>query len=151
MLQGTTKLTYVAGETYPASSGYFSVVAVGTGISAGNISLSGQDALVADASNMTGNNATITYTIYIKTLGGKDIDLITVQSFSKSKQGIQGLQGASGADGSAGLNARSVDLIASQLAIAYSPTGTRVTNSISFEAFPKNLEAEAHLTNFICQ
>lgn len=60
----------------------------------------------ADASNMTADNATITFPITVVNSDGGSTTINKVQSFSKSKQGVQGDIGATGdpgADGATGL------------------------------------------------
>ena len=70
-----------------------------------------------------------------------DSELPSAYKWSKflGPQGPQGLTGAAGAAGADGINARAVDLIASQLAIEYDPEGDLVTESILITAYAKNV------------
>jgi hypothetical protein len=87
LFEGATELTY---DGVGTSNGTWKVVASGTNITAGAISDSGLYATVADASAMTGDTASISYTITGKRADGTAISLTATQTFSKSKQGTAG-------------------------------------------------------------
>jgi hypothetical protein len=87
--KGNTELTSVSGTP---TTGQFSVSAVGSSITPGSITVTGNPAVVADHSSMTADLASVTYTINIE----NTTTITKVQSLSKS------IEGADGDDGDAG-------------------------------------------------
>jgi hypothetical protein len=102
-------------------TGQFSVTAVANGISLSTPTSTGNPIIYPDFSGMTGNTASITYTINLE----DNVTITKVQSFSKA------LQGATGASGAAGVNAKSIKLIPSSHVINYTEAGTE-NDSITF-------------------
>ena len=105
VFEGATELDY---DGIGTANGKFNVTASATGITAGAKSESGLTCVFANASNMTADNATITFTIIGKTSAGASFSLIKTQTFAKSRtgqkgdkgdQGLQGIQGTPGSDG----------------------------------------------------
>ena len=91
--KGSTELNSVSGTP---TTGQFSVSAVGSSITPGSITVTGNPAVVADHSSMTADRATVTYTINLE---GTSTQVTKIQSLSKS---IEGADGADGADGDTG-------------------------------------------------
>jgi hypothetical protein len=86
--KGNEKLTGMSGTPFPAD-GEFSVgrnVITGS-VVLGALSFSNDDIICADSSNMTTDEATVQYDIYI---GGTSVVIPRTQSLSKSKQGYVG-------------------------------------------------------------
>jgi len=94
---GVTQLNSVASSGTPGS-GQFTVTAAVSNVTAGAITVTGNTATVADHSDMTANNATVTYTINCENA----VTLTKVQSLSKSLQGASGTDGTDGNDGNDG-------------------------------------------------
>jgi hypothetical protein len=92
VFEGATELDYDGTGT---ANGKFNVTALATGITAGAKSESGLTCVFANASNMTADNATITFTIAGKTADGASFSLTKTQSFAKSRTGQKGDTGAS--------------------------------------------------------
>ena len=98
VFEGTTQLTYDGSSPYSNST--FRVSASGFNVSPGNATtVSGNTRRFANASNMSADIATITYTIVVKDSAGEETTFTRVQSFSKS---ISGTDGDDGDDGDAG-------------------------------------------------
>lgn len=94
---GVTELVYETGTGFPTTNGRFRLAITTSNITAGAVSGSGTTtATVANATAMSADNATITYTINARTPSGQNIAITKVQSFSKSKQGTQGPAGSDG-------------------------------------------------------
>lgn len=89
VFEGATELSYGTGN------GQYQVSASGSGITAGTPSTSGNTRVYGVASNMTSDNATITFTITGKTASGTSFSLTKVQAFAKSRTGQKGDTGAS--------------------------------------------------------
>lgn len=91
--EGATKLTYNGVGT---TAGKWKVTATGVNITPNaTISLaSATDAAIGIASAMTGDNATITYSITGRTSTGVPFSLTETQTFVKQKQGITGTKNA---------------------------------------------------------
>ncbi|HPC14563.1 MAG TPA: hypothetical protein PLN36_09410, partial [Bacteroidales bacterium] len=89
VFEGATELSYGTGN------GQYQVSAVGSGITVGTPSTSGNRRVYGVASNMTSDNATITFTITGKTASGTSFSLTKTQSFAKSRTGQKGDTGAS--------------------------------------------------------
>lgn len=87
--EGSTKLTH---NPNVLSDGEYQVTVSGsTNITPGTISTLGGEAIVADPSNMTSDNATITYNVEIDPLSGEPNQTFSrQQSFSSSKDGPAG-------------------------------------------------------------
>lgn len=93
VFDGTTELTYDGAGT---SNGTYTVVAQGSSITAGAISLSGISAVSAQATNITSAVASIVFTVTGTTLtGGAITGLTKTQSLSKSVNGAPGAPGTS--------------------------------------------------------
>ncbi|REK53198.1 MAG: hypothetical protein DWQ49_12140, partial [Bacteroidetes bacterium] len=114
LFEGTTALDYDGSGT---TDGHWTVSASATNITAGSISDSNNFAVVGNASNMTDDVASVTYTITGKRLNGDAISLSIKQSFSKANRG------ASGTD------AKVVSLRASNQVISYDADGLNPTPS----------------------
>lgn len=84
LYEGATSIQY---DGVGTANGTFRVTTAATGITAGAITDGGAHAVVANASNMTADTATIVFTITGKRLDGTAISLSKTQSFSKSKMG----------------------------------------------------------------
>ena len=92
--QGTTQLTYDASSPYGNST--FRVSTSGSSITPGSAStISGNTRRFGNASNMTADSASITYTIIVKGSDGVESTFTRVQSFSKSRSGAS-VTGATG-------------------------------------------------------
>ena len=102
-------------------TGQFSVTAVANGISLSTPTSTGNPIIYPNFSSMTGNTASITYTINLE----DNVTVTKKQSFSKA------LQGATGATGAAGVNAKSIKLIPSSHVINYTEAGGE-TDTITF-------------------
>ena len=87
LFEGTTPLDYDGAGT---SDGHWTVSTSATNITAGSISDSNNFALVGNASNMTDDVASVTYTITGKRLNGDAISLSIQQSFAKANRGATG-------------------------------------------------------------
>jgi len=140
--KGTTELTAVASS--PTAT-QFTVVAEGTNIdprgsSASSVSptsVSESGAVYADHSNMTQNNATITYTV---TTGGSGPTLVKVQTLSKSIKGEQG---------ETGTRLPGVDLEIDPPVIIYDTAGNNPdVSEIDLIAVPRNLGNAVNVLNF---
>ncbi|WP_019540576.1 hypothetical protein [Proteiniphilum acetatigenes] len=92
VFEGATELDY---DGIGTANGKFNVTASATGITAGAKSESGLTCVFANASNMTADNATITFTIIGKTSAGASFSLIKTQTFAKSRTGQKGDAGVS--------------------------------------------------------
>lgn len=88
LFEGGTELTYDASGT---TNGTWKVVAAATGITAGAITDGGLHAIVADHSAMSGDTASISYTITGKRLTGGAISIVAMQTFSKAKMGTDAI------------------------------------------------------------
>lgn len=88
LYEGTAELTY---DGVGTSNGTWKVVATGTGITPGTLTDSGTYLTVGEHSNMTANNASVSYTITGKRADGTAINLIYTQSLSKSIEGQDGI------------------------------------------------------------
>lgn len=103
VLQGTTKLTFETGTGFPTTNGRFRVAIAAQSITAGTVSGSGTTAAnVGNASAMSADTATLTFTINIRNSNGVNSTLTKKQVFTKSKQGQQGDQGIPGTPGAPG-------------------------------------------------
>ena len=92
--QGTTQLTYDASSPYANST--FRISASGSSVSPGSAStVSGNTRRFANASNMTSDAASITYTIVVKGSDGAETTFTRVQSLTKSRSGAS-VTGATG-------------------------------------------------------
>ena len=89
--KGATQLDSVSGTP---GSGEFKVTATGTNITPGSITVSGNNAVVADHSSMTAVSASIGYDINLE----NTVTLAKSQSFSISQAADSGSDGAAGAD-----------------------------------------------------
>jgi hypothetical protein len=129
VFEGATELSYGTGI------GQFQVSASGSGITVGTPSTSGNRRVYGVASNMTSDNATITFTITGKTASGTSFSLTKVQSFSKSRTGQKGDTGAS---------AQLLYLSASAQAMKCNPDNTpQAGQTISIEANLQNVTGTA--------
>lgn len=82
---------------YGTGAGTFDVTAVGTGITPGTAStVSTYIRRFADHSNMTEDNATVTFTIKVRNAAGTEVTITKTQSLSKAKAGNTGAAGAAG-------------------------------------------------------
>ena len=90
VFEGATELTYGTGN------GQYQVTASGSGITVGSASTVGNTRVYGVASNMTSDNATITFTITGKTASGASFSLTKVQAFAKSRTGQKGDKGDKG-------------------------------------------------------
>lgn len=84
LYEGATPIQY---DGVGTANGTFKVTAAATGITAGAMTDGGAHAVVANASNMTADTATIVFTITGKRADGTAISLSKTQSFAKSKTG----------------------------------------------------------------
>lgn len=91
--EGTTQLNHTTGT---AAAGQFSVSAAATGITAGAITDSGNNAVVGNHSNMTAEDASVVFTIAGKRQDGTVFSFTRTQSISKSIKGDKGDQGIQG-------------------------------------------------------
>lgn len=73
VFEGTTELDY---DNSGSTAGHWDVSASGSGITAGNITESGNTAVVQDHTGMTGSTATVTYTITGQRLNGDSLGSI---------------------------------------------------------------------------
>ena len=89
VFEGATELSYGTGN------GQFQVSVVGSGVTAGTPSTVGNTRVYGVVSNMTLDNATLTYTISGKTASGTSFSLTKVQTFAKSRTGQKGADGTS--------------------------------------------------------
>ena len=89
VFEGAAELTYGTGN------GQFQVNVSGSGITAGTPSTVGNTRVYGVASNMTLDNATLTFTITGKTASGISFSLTKVQTFAKSRTGQKGADGTS--------------------------------------------------------
>jgi hypothetical protein len=124
VFEGANELIY---DTENSDDGTWRVTGVGSSITVGSITDSGNFATVNDHSNMAANTASITYTITGWRTGGGYFTFTKTQSFAKSVQGsngANGVNGADGADGSAGANARAVNLTCTSQIFTYNASGT---------------------------
>ena len=121
--KGTTQLNSVTGTP---GAGQFSVSASASNITAGSISVTGNTATVADHSNMTANNASITYSINCE----NTLILTKTQSFSKSIEGDDGAQGPKGDTGDTG----ATDATGARSITTYVFYSTATTSSPSFNS-----------------
>lgn len=88
LFEGGTELTYDASGT---TNGTWKTTASGAGtITPGTITDGGLHAIVADHSAMSGDTASISYTITGKRLTGGAISIVVMQTFSKAKMGAVG-------------------------------------------------------------
>ena len=87
LFEGTTALDYDGSGT---TNGHWTVSASASNITAGSISDSNNFAVVGNASNMTDDVASVTYTITGKRLNGDAISLSIKQSFAKANRGATG-------------------------------------------------------------
>ena len=85
--QGTTPL----GVASSVSAGFYTITAVGNNIQANQSTTTLNE--FDNASNLTADVASITFTIVGKDLDGKDFSIVKTQSFSISAQGIRGNRG----------------------------------------------------------
>jgi len=90
--RGSTQLNSVSGTP---TTDQFSVSVSASGITAGTPSVAGTQYTIGDHSNMTGTNATITYTLNLEGTTSGTVK----QTFSKSTAGADGAPGATGDDG----------------------------------------------------
>jgi hypothetical protein len=91
---GATALTY--GTSGPNT---FSVSASGSGITPGSASGTGTVRTYANASSMSTNPASITFTITVRNGASQVFTLTRTQSFSKSIEGVAGTNGTNGTNG----------------------------------------------------
>lgn len=132
--KGATLLSYDDTVTY-ADPSFRVVVNTASGITAGAVSGTGTTCTIADHSNLTQDQAYITYDVIV-TDGGIETTYIKTQSFSRSQDGLDGAQGA---DGSVGLDARSVRLTTGQQVFSYTAAGAlEGTTSTTITASPYN-------------
>jgi len=102
VFEGATELDY---DGIGSANGKFNVTATSTGITVGTKSENGLMCVFGNASNMTLDNAFITFTISGKTQAGASFSVTKTQSFAKARtgqkgdQGLQGIPGVPGADG----------------------------------------------------
>ena len=100
---GDTQLPYDDTVTYASPSFRVTNVA-GSGISPdASPTENANDITYGNASNMTANTASITYTIVVKNTEGLETTVTRVQSFSRSNQGADGADGEDGVDGIDGI------------------------------------------------
>ncbi len=109
-------------STYGTGNGQYQVSAVGSGITVGTPSTSGNRRVYGVASNMTADNATITFTITGKTASGASFSLTKVQAFAKSRTGADGDDGKDG-DGNAHIYRHSLLKPATPTSGVANPTG----------------------------
>lgn len=132
VFEGATELDY---DGIGTANGKFNVTASATGITAGSKSESGLTCVFANASNMTADNATITFTISGKTANGASFSFTKTQSFAKSRTGVKGDTGAS---------APLLYLSASAQVMKCNPDNTPQTGqTISIEAKLQNVSGTA--------
>ena len=134
--------------SYGAATNGFTVSAVGSGISPDSSpSGTGTVRTYGNASSMTTEVATITFTITVKDSNGDTSTVVKKQSFSKSKQGVQG---AKGADGSAGVASRNVVLAATNQVFTYGTDGQRIGESqCTFTATASNTSGALSYKYFV--
>ena len=87
--KGATELNSISGTP---GAGEFSVSAIGTNIKASTPTIASNPTVYPDHSEMTQDNASITYTINVE----NTTTFTKIQSFSKSKEGPRGYTGAEG-------------------------------------------------------
>lgn len=85
LYEGATALQY---DGVGTANGTFKVLATATGITAGAITDGGAYAIVAPATAMTTDTATISFMVTGKRLDGSPINLAKTQSFAKAKTGV---------------------------------------------------------------
>ncbi len=91
--EGATQLDY---DGVGTAAGKFTVSTATSNITAGGITDGGNYAVVANHSNMTADQATVTYTLAGKKLNGDSFSITKVQSLTKSRAGAAGANGAAG-------------------------------------------------------
>ena len=91
VFEGATELVYSSPAT---SAGTWSVSPVGTSISVGTLTDSGNFVTVGDHSNMISSTAKITYSITGKRLNNTPFSISRTQSFTKNNSGAPGVSGA---------------------------------------------------------
>ena len=96
LYEGATQLDY---DGVGTAAGKFTVSTAVSNITAGSITDGGNYATVGNHSNMTADQATVTYTISGKKINGDSFSVTKVQSLTKSKQGAAGANGTDGAAG----------------------------------------------------
>ena len=97
--EGITQLDYDGSGT---SNSTWTVSATPTNISAGGISDSGNNAVVADHSGMSATQASVTYNISGKRSNGDAFTAQTIQTLTKAVSGTNGVNGTSGVNGTNG-------------------------------------------------
>lgn len=121
---GTVQIPYDGSSPYASPS--FRVSATPSNITAGAAStVSTYTRRYADASAMTADNASITFTITVKDSAGTEQTYTKVQSLAKSRQGDTGATGATGATGTRG----SVTLYASGTAWSDTTANNAITTA----------------------
>jgi hypothetical protein len=88
VFEGATELDY---DGVGTANGKFNVTATSTGITVGTKSESGLMCVFGNASNMTLDNASITFTISGKTQAGESFSVTKTQSFAKARTGQNGV------------------------------------------------------------
>ena len=116
--QGTTQLSYGT-----SGNGTFSVTAIGTSVTVGDATTSGNLRVYDDIGLFSANTGKIDFTITVRGIDGVTRTITKKQTFAKSLQGLKGIDGAAGADGAEGVNARSVALTATRQTIKYNTAG----------------------------
>jgi hypothetical protein len=132
--EGTTALDYDGSGT---SNSTWTVSATPTSISAGGISDSGNNAIVADHSGMSATQASITYNISGKRANGDSFTASTIQTLTKAIAGTSGVSGTSGVNGTNGAAGTPSGVVyAGAWTITSLPDGTspNVTNKIVYLA-----------------
>jgi hypothetical protein len=136
---GSTALNYAA-----SGASTFSVSTSVSNITAGAASGTGDTRTYANASAMTADLASITFTIAVRNAANVSTSITKIQSFSKSKvgatgatgptgpQGNQGVAGADGPDGADGADAISVTVTNEAYAIPAYSSGTVISFADAF-------------------
>lgn len=122
LFEGTTELEY---DGTGNNNGTWTVIASGTGITAGTPSDGGNYVNIGDHSNMTADKASVTYTIVGKRQNGFAISTSVTQSLTKAKSG------------EAGANATAFWLLSSAATIQKSIAGILNPATVSFSAISK--------------
>ena len=120
--KGITQLNSVSGTP---STGQFKVTATATNITAGAESITGNPSVFGDHTNMTANNATVSFSVNCE----GQATIVKVQTLSKS---IKGNTGAAGANGTNGLNSATVSLYNKSTSNSSAPTAFNGTITYTF-------------------
>ena len=95
VLEGSTSLQYdsTATQASELAAGEYFITISDTDITAGGISVSGTDAVIADHSSMVANNAVVSITVTGKNFAGVEFSFVKNQTLAKALSGTDGTDG----------------------------------------------------------